>query len=179
MQPVSSDAFGPLVAYLVPGATVLLGFSPFSATLRGWFGAASDQAPTIGGFLYLTVAAFAVGMTVSALRWAVVDQLHARTGLPAPALDFSRLGPNVEGLRLLIHIHYNHYLFYSNMLVGTSIASLAYRTALGWTAAWGLQDAGVLVVLVLLFLASRDTLAKYYARSGQLLRAPAVRRGAK
>lgn len=175
MQPISTDTFGPLVAYLVPGATVLLGFSQFSATLRGWFGAASDHAPTIGGFLYLTVASLAVHMTVSALRWALVDRLNTRTGLRAPALDFSRLGPNVEGLRLLIHIHYNHYLFYSNMLVGASIAYLAYRTALGWTARWGVRDAGIAALLVLLFLTSRDTLRKYYVRSEQLLKGRAAR----
>jgi hypothetical protein len=29
MQSISNDTFGPLVAYLVPGATALIGLSPF------------------------------------------------------------------------------------------------------------------------------------------------------
>src|SRR3990172_7067904 len=91
MQPVTNDNFGPLVAYLVPGATVLLGFSQFSPTLRVWFGTPPADAPTLGGFLYLTVASIAAGMTVSAIRWAVVDTLHSMTGLPLPPLHFSPL----------------------------------------------------------------------------------------
>ena len=53
-------------------------------------------------------------MTVSAVRWALIDTLHSLTGLPLPPLDFSRLGKNVEAFGLLIEIHYRHYLFYSN-----------------------------------------------------------------
>src|SRR5258706_433321 len=117
MLGVSNDNFGPLVAYLVPGATVLLGASQFSPTLRTWFAATPADAPTIGGFLYLTLASLAVGMTVSAVRWATVDQFHVRTGAPIPRLDFSTLGRNVEAFNLLIRIHYEHYMFYSNEFV--------------------------------------------------------------
>lgn len=55
MQTVSNANFGPLVAYLVPGATVLLGISQFSPTLHAWFATTPSDVPTIGGFLYLTV----------------------------------------------------------------------------------------------------------------------------
>ena len=34
-----------LIAYLVPGATVLVGFSQFSPVLRSWFGAAAGRRP--------------------------------------------------------------------------------------------------------------------------------------
>ena len=78
------------------------------------------DAPTIGGFLYLTVASLAAGMTVSAIRWAVVDTLHSLTGLPLPPLDFSRLGKNVAAYGLLIQIHYVHYQFYSNEAIATA-----------------------------------------------------------
>ena len=40
MPSVSHANFGPLVAYLVPGATVLLGFSQFSPMLRSWLAVA-------------------------------------------------------------------------------------------------------------------------------------------
>src|SRR4051812_48830029 len=92
---VSDANFGPLVAYLIPRATALAGLMPFSPTLRGWFALNPAAAPTLGGFLYLTVAALAAGMTVSAMRWVIVDSFHACTGLPPPQLDFSGLGRNV------------------------------------------------------------------------------------
>ena len=131
METVTNANFGPLIAYLVPGATVLAGFSPFSPVLRSWFGAAPADSPTIGGFLYLTVASIAVGMTVSAIRWAVVDTVHSDTGLPLPRMDFSRLGKNVEAYGLLIEIHYRHYLFYSNNFLSVAIAYACYRVKLG------------------------------------------------
>lgn len=169
MQAVNNDNFGPLIAYLVPGATVLLGFSQFSPTLQGWFAITSTEAPTIGGFLYLTVSSIAVGMTVSAVRWAVVDTLHRLTGLPLPPLDFTRLGTNVAAFRLLIEIHYEHYQFYGNMCVATAVAYLCHRVHLGTM--WPLGGIDVaFVALESVFLAtSRDTLKKYYLRSQQLL----------
>ena len=131
MQTVTNDNFGPLIAYLVPGATVLVGLSNFSTTLRSWLGSTPSDAPSIGGFLYLTLASIAAGMTVSALRWVTVDTVHAWTGLRIPSLDFSRLGPNVNAFVLLIEIHYRHYQFYANMLVATAIAYGCYRVSLG------------------------------------------------
>ncbi|MBI3462170.1 MAG: hypothetical protein HY000_03790 [Planctomycetes bacterium] len=172
MQSVSNDTFGPLIAYLVPGATVLLGFSEFSPTLRMWFAATPADAPTIGGFLYLTVASLAAGMTISAIRWAVVDTLHSLTGLSLPPLDFSRLGKNVAAFTLLIEIHYKHYMFYGNMLVATAIAYVCYRAKLGGILPLGLPDAAFVALEAVFYATSRDTLRKYYARSQQLLETP-------
>lgn len=172
---VSNANFGPLVSYLLPGATVLLGFSAFSPTLQTWFATAAAGAPTIGGFLYLTAASLGAGMTVSAVRWAVVDTLHSYTGLAPPRLDFSRLGPNVEAFGLLIEIHYRHYLFYSNMLVATAMAYACYRVKLGGFLALGWPDLGCVILEAIFFAASRDTLRRYYTRSQQLLSAGARR----
>ncbi len=165
MPSVSNATFGPLVAYLVPGATVLLGLSPFSATLRGWFATPPAGAPTIGGFLYLTVASMAAGMAVSAVRWVVVDSLHRLTGLRPPALDFGALGRNVEAFALLIEIHYRHYQFYSNMSIATAVAYVGYRVRLGGVLPLGWADAGFLAIEAVFLATSRDTLKKYYDRS--------------
>lgn len=169
MHAVSTTTFGPLIAYLVPGATILVGLSPFSPTLRAWLAATPDGAPTIGGFLYLTVASLAAGMTVSAVRWALVDALHARTGLPPPRLDFARLADRVEAFALLIDIHYRHYLYYANMLVALAAAYVCYRVSRGgpWPLGW--PDLAFAAVEAVFFATSRDTLRKYYARSRQLL----------
>jgi len=91
MQGISNDTFGPLIAYLVPGATALVGISPFLPVVQVWLTTNSANPPTISGLLYLTLASLASGMTVSAVRWATIDKLHARTGLPPPNLNFARL----------------------------------------------------------------------------------------
>lgn len=166
---VSNANFGPLVAYLVPGATVLLGFSLFSPTLQNWFASSSSGVPTIGGFLYLTVTSLAAGMIVNAIRWLVVDTLHAWTGLPLPPPDFSRLGQNVAAYNLLIDIHYSHYQFHGSMLIATAVAYVSYRIHLGLLGPWGLVDIGVAVLEVIFFVTSRDALRKYHVRGRQLL----------
>jgi hypothetical protein len=172
VESVSNANFGPLIAYLVPGATVLAGVSQFSPVLQAWFAAGTFAAPTLGGFLYLTVASIAVGMTVSAVRWAVLDTWHSLTGLSMPRLDFSRLGNNVQAYSLLIEIHYKHYLFYGNMFVATAIAYGCYRARLGdvWLPCW--PDLVFAFVEAVFFLTSRDTLRKYYTRGRQLLGVP-------
>jgi hypothetical protein len=170
MHSVTNDNFGPLIAYLVPGATVLLGFSQFSATLQAWFAATPTDAPTIGGFLYLTVASIAAGMTVNAVRWALLDTIHSWTGLPLPQLDFSRLGQNVAAFGLLIDIHYKHYQFHGSMFIALAIAYVCYRVKLGTFLVFSGFDAAFLPLEIIFFAMSRDTLKRYYRRSEQLLR---------
>ncbi len=165
---VTRDTFGPLVAYLVPGATALFGLAPYAAPVRAWLAAAPPDSPSVGGFLYLTLAALAAGMTVSAARWAVVDTLHAATGLKAPPLDFARLGRATAAFQLLIDIHYQHYLFYSNMLLATAAAYLGQRLYHG-SVGVGWSDAAFAAAEAVFLLTSRDCLRKYYARAGQLL----------
>ncbi len=170
MSNITRDNFGPLIAYLVPGATALWGSSLFSATIRAWFASAPPDTPSLGGFLYLTVASVAVGMVVSAVRWTIVDSIHRLTGLPLPELDFSMLGKNVEAFNLLISIHYQHYQFYSNMLIATAFSYACYRIQSGGLWPVGFLDLGFVAIELVFFVTSRDTLKKYYSRSQQLLK---------
>ncbi len=169
MQSVSNDNFGPLVAYLVPGATTLWGVSQFSPGIQAWFTLTPANAPTISGLLYLTIVSLAVGMTITAIRWAVVDQMHMWTGLQAPQLDFSQLSGKVDAFSLLIEIHYRHYQFYANMFVATLIAYACYRATANMGFGIGWLDLGVLMLECVFFATSRDTLRKYYVRTEALL----------
>lgn len=170
MHSVTNDSFGPLVAYLVPGAIALLGLSFYVPAIQLWFATTPNDAPTIGGFLYLTVASLAVGMTVSAVRWVLVDTLHTWTGLRSPPLDFSKLGPNVEAMELLIGIHYRHYLCYANASVATAITYTLYRTSHGFSFHPVTLDLAFIVLEAILIATGRDTLKRYYVRSAQLLK---------
>lgn len=160
MQSVTNDTFGPLVAYLVPGATVLAGWSPHVPAMAGWVVTPPGEPPTIGGLVFLSVAAVVVGMTVSAVRWAMVDRVHARTGLVAPKLNFTHLPGRVAEFQQLIEIHYRYYQFYANMLVAVALAYLGHRLNVG-LARPGLADLGVVLVEPVFFLTSRATLGKY------------------
>ena len=168
MKDVTSNNFGVLIAYLVPGATALWGLSSFSPSLRAWIASTPNDAPTISGFLYLTVASLAVGMTVTAIRWACVDLIHAATGLNAPDLDFSQLPGKVDAYRLLIEIHYVHYQFYANMFVATAMTWTCHRITIQPPCHISWIDCGFVLVEATFFLTSRDTLRKYQQRTEQL-----------
>lgn len=168
MATVTNSNFGPLIAYLVPGATALFGFSWYVPTLQRWFATTPADAPTVSGFLYLTLASLAAGMTVTAIRWGVIDRLNEVTGLPMPDWDFSRLGPNVAAFSLLIEIHYRHYLFYANMVVAIATAYMCYRLKTG-IASLVISDVAFIAVEFVFLAMARDCLRKYYFRGRQLL----------
>lgn len=91
MKDVSTGNFGLLIAFVLPGFIVLWGASYFSATVRLWLSTA-DATPTVGGFMFGTLASVAAGVTVSTVRWLVIDKIRDWTGIRQPPWNFSRLG---------------------------------------------------------------------------------------
>jgi hypothetical protein len=169
----SVNDFGLLIAYVLPGFVALWGAASAVPSLRPWFGLTPDEAPTVGGFLFLTVASVGAGLVASTVRWLTVDALHHRTGIRPPAWDFGRLGRNVQAFAVLVDGHYRYYQFYANTLVALAAAYGLWRVSSGWHAApRGAPDLAFAAVELVLFLGSRDTLRKYYRRAGELLRAP-------
>jgi hypothetical protein len=159
----SINNFGLLIAYIIPGFTALKGL-PYLADSRGSWGAITgDSTATVADFLFGTIEAVTAGLTVSTVRWLVLDSLHHRTGIKAPAWDFALLERNVAAFELLVHIHYRYYKSYANMVIALlwSYASQGY--SLGW------RGVPYLLLAGLFFLGSRDCLAKYYGRAGRLL----------
>lgn len=170
MRQVSDRNFGLLIAYLLPGFVTLWGASFFSEPVRSWLGASSVGAPTVGGFLYVTVASVAVGLMVSVVRWMVVDSLHFMTGIRKPNWDFSRLHERLGAFEGLVENHYRYYQFYSNMLVAIVFTYVARQLSVGtWKGRPDWWDVGFLVAGVVLLVGSRDALAKYHNRAAELL----------
>lgn len=89
MKEVSKQNFGLVIAYLLPGLVALWGVSYFSDTVRLWLTTGGQTAPSVAGFLYVTLAAFTAGLTLGAIRAVTVDLLHHCTGVPKPEWDFS------------------------------------------------------------------------------------------
>ncbi len=158
----SLNNFGLVIAYVLPGFTALQGFPLLSPTGVTW-GTGSDPNPPLTAFLSGTVMALAAGLTVSAVRWLLIDRLHHWTGLKLPPRDFARLDRSVAALEYLDLVHYRYYKFYANMVVALVWVYATRDYALG-RQAWP-----YLPLVILFFLASRDALAKFYARSGELL----------
>ena len=170
MKEISSGNFGLLIAFVLPGFVILWGASYFSETISIWLSTSNDSAPTVGGFMYVTLASVAAGMTASTVRWVIIDTLHSWTGLPQPQWDFSRLQENVAAYNVLNEIHYKHYQFHANSEVALIFVYVSRRIHLGFfTTGVGWFDVGFMVLSVILFVGSRDTLRKYYSRVSDLL----------
>ena len=168
MNSISDRNFGLLIAYLLPGFTALWGISYFSETVDAWLKGTPTEGPTVGGFLYVTLASIAAGTTASAIRFHVIDRIHAWTGIRHPAWDFSKLRDSVAAYDVLIEIHYKYYKFHSNSLVALIVLYLSRQSAVrDWSL--GLEDLGFLVLAVIFFATSRDNLRKYYTRVAKVL----------
>lgn len=169
MKEVSSDNFGILIAFLVPGFTALWGVSFHTETVRVWLTGAFFEGPTVGGFLYVTLAAIAAGLTVSTVRWAILDRLHHCTGIRRSVWDYTRLERHVTAHRIVEENHYKFYQFYGGMLFAVAFTWLSWRIAIGFTTQPSVIDFATCFLLVIFFAGSRDTLRKYYDRTTQLL----------
>jgi hypothetical protein len=160
--------FGLVIAYILPGFIALAGVAPLSTLVAGWL-SAGQQATSVSAPLYTLLAATATGMVVSCFRWLLVDQAHALTGLGGPAFNARALEERPVALTFLVEHHYRHYQFYANTLVATVWTYAVHR----WRGTSPLLGVGtdllVLILCAVLFAGSRDTLAKYRARSRQLV----------
>ncbi len=171
MREVTSNNFGILIAYLVPGFTALWGVSYFSQTVRTWLTGTTTDGPTIGGFLYVTLAAIAAGMTVSTVRWATIDQLHHRTGLRSPNWDYGKLQQNLSAFNLIVEHQYRFYQFYSNMFVAI-LFLYAIRQVFVAFLFQDAVDVGCLLLMCIFFAGSRNTIRQYYCRVQMILGTP-------
>ena len=173
MREVTGKNFGFLIAFVLPGFVSLWGVSHFSPTVKSWLvssSTATGNAATVGGFLYVTLASVAAGLTASTIRWAVVDRLHNLTGIRRPYWDDSRLQECLGAFEALVENHYRYYQFYGNMLVAMLFLFAARLIATGrHIADVNPLDCVILAIGVLYWAGSRDALRNYYSRAEVLL----------
>ncbi len=169
MNDLSGRNFGLLIAYVVPGFVVLWGLQPISTTIQSWLTASPTIPSGIEALFFVTVASIALGMTTSAFRWAIIDSLHAWTGLPRPVWDDAKLQQQLGAYDVIVEAHYRYYRFYANTLIAlVMLAVIAWSTEQPWTRSP--QHWAALLLTNGVFLAmSRDTLRKYYLRTSRLL----------
>ena len=173
MNELSYKNFGLLIAYVLPGFVALWGISQFSPTVESWIATSGQGAPTIAGFLYVTLASLATGLTVSAVRWVIIDRLHHATGLKPPRWEFANLDDRLQGFLALVENHYRYYQFYANSVVAGGMAYATYSSLNNANLCQPSWPTLGFILLELVFLAgSRDALRKYYSRVERLLETP-------
>lgn len=170
MSEVTDKNFGLLIAYLLPGFTLIVAMSERIPAIGAWLGSNPADAPTVGGFLYVTLASVAAGMTLNAARWLVLDTVHHRTGLHPPAWNFSMLQRNLRAFQGAVEHHYRHYQFFGAMTITALLASVFPSGLAGLLRLpTAIVATTMLLLTILFFVASRDALKKYYSRTGLIL----------
>jgi hypothetical protein len=167
MKDVSDKNFGVIIAFLLPGFLLLWGLSFSSADIAGWLATASaDKGANIGGFLYATLASLALGLIISAVRWLIIDSaLHHIFGPARQNINFGKLIDKdaFAAFQGVVENHYRYYQYYSNTFVAL-VSVVAVYCGVGKELS-GRMWIGVITIGAALFLASRDTLKKYYERA--------------
>ena len=171
MTNLTDKNFGLLVAYLLPGLIVLVALRDTFPIISTWLGASVSEAPTIGGFLYATVAAVGAGLVVSAIRWLIVDRIHHATGITEPGWDFEQLQSSYEAFTGAVSNHYRYYQAYANTLSALGIAVVKHIETPGYLVSLSIKElVASIAISAILFTASRDSLRKYYDRTNAILK---------
>jgi hypothetical protein len=168
MKEISNSNFGILIAYLVPGFVTLVGVGRFIPVVRESLMVSSASAPTVEGFLFVTLAAIGLGLLVNAVRWQIIDNLHYWTGVPRRSWDYSMLPDRIGAFQYLVANQFRYYECYSNLVV--AVGASHGSAELAGHATWS-ERTIVAVILVILWNASRKTLANYHSRIGAFLTA--------
>jgi hypothetical protein len=159
--------FGLIVAYLLPGFIALAGIAPLIPVVSSWL-EPLNQGIAIGPPIYALMAATAAGMVVSCFRWLLIDQVHALTGVPSPALNYRALEKQMTAFNYWVEQNYRYHQFYANALIAILFAygvNRLLKTSL--LLGFG-TDLGVFILCAVLFAGSRDALLKFRRRVGQL-----------
>jgi hypothetical protein len=171
MKDITDKNFGVIIAFLIPGFMLLWGLSYSSSMVAAWLVKSSAaDAPTVGGFLYATLASLALGLLISAIRWFFVDHfLYYFTCLKQTKVDFSKLKTKeaFAAFEGVVENHYRYYQYYSNTFVAVVISFAAYLWA-GKDTSSKTVIFGVILLCVVLLLASRDCLKKYHERAAEI-----------
>ena len=167
MGDLSGRGFGLLIAFVIPGFAVLWALQSYSPVVQTWLeqGRVADTAPSIGGFLYATLASIGVGITLSGARWLTVDQLHAHTGIKKPTWDDALLERRLDGFNQIVEFYYRYYQAYANGLVALALVVLVHGRT-NWSKGELWLSAATAVVF---FLSSRDALRRCYSKVALLL----------
>ena len=155
---------------MLPGFLLLTAVSLLVPPLETWLLGPASDAPSVGGVVYATAASVLLGKLLNVVRWAFLDTLHTATGLRRPVWNERLLPERLSAFQLLVENHFRYYEFYGNTAIALPLAWMCVRLSSTSSAIpLGLPDAGVVILTLLLLVASRDALRRYFLRSADLL----------
>jgi hypothetical protein len=175
---ITDKNFGVVIAFWLPGFLLLWGLSYSWPDIAVWLSRSNGtDAPTVGNFLYATLASLAAGLLISAVRWLFVDGFFRlcglvvpRSGLQRPALNMSRLTSKdvLAAFSGAVENHYRYYQYYSNTLVAVAVGFLAYAGS--GKVVWPSKlTVAVAAIGITLLLAAGDSRRKYHDAALQIL----------
>lgn len=176
LKKIGNNDFGLIIAFLLPGFIFLWALSLSYPQVASWLinspattPHAIPRPPSVGGFLYSTLASLALGLILSALRWLVIDHALVLTGVKDPGLNFSKLTEEnkAAAFRDIVENHYRYYQYYSNTFVAMAAGCVTYL--LGGGPVNRLMCTIVALVALVLLVGARDALKKYFDRAHTIL----------
>jgi len=159
--------FGLVIAYILPGFVVVSGAAFLFPAVRSLLTPTLGLADGVESTAFVALATLFAGITVSALRWLLVDTFHHWTGLRRPEWDDASLPSKLPAFRAIVEDHYRFYQGHANLAVAIACVYVAWRVQQPPFAPWA--DEAFLMIEFLFLASSRDNLRKYYARSARLL----------
>ena len=174
-SPTLSRGFSLTIAFLLPGLISLFGVATVEPTVQTWFRGA-QSGPTLAGLLFVLLAALAMNVVVTAVRWFFFEFISMPgfgSIIPvSPTFDQKkrkRLEAQYIDLR---HQFYYHYLAYANSSVAILLAVIAWRF-IGDVAPPHTVTMAVFVVAtitsIILTLAARDAIKRYDKQTESLI----------
>ena len=165
-----TKSFGLIIAFVVPGMIGLYAASFPVPALRDWFGIASSQPPTVGGFLFVNVAAAGAGVLLSGVRWLVLERWWWGEEDPGGGVSLAERRRSELVYQNLVAQFYDFYLFYGNTLVALIVlyATWALTGELHWGLAWG--GGALAIAILVLERSARNSFERFHARRANLLR---------
>ena len=165
-----TKSFGLIIAFVVPGMIGLYAASFPMPLLRDWFGLASSQPPTVGGFLFVNVAAAGTGVFLSGVRWLVLERWLWGETNPGGGVSIAERRQTELVYQNLVAQFYDFYLFYANTLFALIVlyAAWAFTEGLHWGLAWA--GGALAVAIFVLERSARNSFDRFHARRTNLLK---------
>jgi hypothetical protein len=133
-----ADKFTTIIAFWLPGALLLWVLSYPVPTIAGWFAKSTDGTPTVGGFLFVSLASLVLGVIVNAIRWNLLDRGIFRDldNLKPTHEQYSKLKDDTNRLaafQALVDNNYRWYQSYANTAIAIAAGCLIYVIVTKWS----------------------------------------------
>ncbi|MCA9041927.1 MAG: hypothetical protein KDA65_16350 [Planctomycetaceae bacterium] len=167
MKTISHQNFGILIAYILPGFVTLYGIGFLSVTVQGWLAVNPAEAPTIAGFLYVTVASLGIGVVLNTVRRHTLDLFHQWTGIRQANWNYKELQENIAAIEFIIANQFRFHQFHGNLFLALPVPFTAYAWSQSFESWWW---CGLFLIMEgIVFLGSRDCYRNYCRRLEEIL----------